>query len=91
MTLQAKKISKSANEVAVTDICSGFYNSALGFGQTVGPILGAYMNKEIGFRRTQEFVATLYVLYTLLYLTMAGGLKAFGSVKKSSYSDYMVS
>jgi hypothetical protein len=51
MMEKAKRYFPGQEEI-VNDRCSGIFNSCLGLGQIVGPLLGSYLSEEIGFRFT---------------------------------------
>ena len=51
LTQNTKEIYPGQEE-AVSDYCSGVYNSALALGQTLGPLFGAFGFKNMGFIQT---------------------------------------
>ena len=50
--MEQANIAYPGQEQDVDDRCSGVFNSCLGIGQVVGPLLGSYLSVQIGFRFT---------------------------------------
>jgi hypothetical protein len=58
---------------------SGIFTAASGLGQMIGPIYGANLRHQIGFRATVECTALISAVFAVLYLEFGDGAKAFCS------------
>ena len=63
----------------VNDLSSGLFNTSLGLGQVMGPMFGALMTKNFGFRVCCDTVSLLCLIFAILYYLIADGLDAFKS------------
>lgn len=67
-------------EALVNDLSSGIFNCFLGLGQISGPLFGAYMELNYGFRLTCDGVGFLSLAIAVLYFFFASGV---GAVKET--------
>lgn len=68
------------NEDKISNLCAGIFNSLLGVGQILGPLAGSGLVMSHGFRRAQEIVALINLIYGLIYIIFGGGIDAFKSL-----------
>lgn len=72
-------------EDAVSNYCSGIFNSCLGIGQILGPLFGANVAVVLGFRYTQDIVALICFAYGVLYFSLAAAYE--GCQKRPSETE----
>ena len=52
-------------------------NTFLGLGQVLGPMFGATLYASVGFRLTQDIMALICIVFSVLYFFFAEGRSAF--------------
>ena len=52
-------------------------NTFLGLGQVLGPMFGATLYASVGFRLTQDIMALICIVFSVLYFFLAEGRSAF--------------
>lgn len=68
---------KATDRQRTGDYASALFNTALGLGQVLGPLVGAPLYASIGFRKTEDVMALICISFAIIYFFCAGGLKAF--------------
>lgn len=61
---------------------SGYFNSFLGIGETIGPISASVMTETFGFRTAFDVVATLILCYCICYMIYIIDTDALRALKK---------
>ncbi len=54
----------------LNDMASGMFNSSYAIGCLIAPILGGFLNDQVGFRRTCDFMAFGAVVFMFLYFAV---------------------
>lgn len=52
----------------LNNVASGYFNSFLGVGETLGPISASILTEQFGFRTAFDIVATLILIYCIFFL-----------------------
>ena len=68
-------------ESQINDLSSGIFNMFLGIGQVMGPLFGAIVSKNLGFRMTCDLVAVICLLFSMCYYVFADGAEAMRKSK----------
>ena len=68
---------KATDRHRVNTLCSGLFNSSMGLGQTIGPILGGILDASVGFRSTQDIMGMICIVFASLYLFFGTGCRGF--------------
>ena len=61
----------------INDISAGVFNAFLGIGQLCAPTYGSWMFERTGFRVTSDIVALICLVFSIIYLVLGDGIKAF--------------
>ena len=64
-------------------LLSGILNCMYGLGQALGPILGAFLYDQLGFRYLCGITTGIVATFALLFLLCANGCEAYSSTCKS--------
>ena len=66
-----------SNDPSVKDVCSGLFNSALGVGVLIAPILGSYIYEAVNMSGLCEIMTLIGVVYIGFHavITFAGAEK----------------
>lgn len=57
-----------ADDHVLNDKASGIFNGFTAFGAILAPVLGGYLNDEIGYRYANDSVACLSVMFTIAFI-----------------------
>lgn len=61
----------------LNNVCAGFFNSCVGVGEAVGPLMASAVSGPISFRRSEDAIGCLVAIYCMMFLFGAGGLHIF--------------
>ena len=73
----------------LNNVIAGYFNSALGIGEAVGPLSAGILVEAIGFRNSADILASLMVLYILVYLVVNGIFALLSPDKKIDDGGYV--
>lgn len=51
------------------------FNSIIGVGMFTGPMLGASLTKEYGFRLCGDIMSFIFIAYAIIYFALGDGVK----------------
>ena len=54
----------------LNNVSAGFFNSFLGAGETLGPITASLLTDQIGFRNSEDVLATLILVFCVVYIVV---------------------
>ena len=57
-----------ADDHVLNDKASGIFNGFTAFGAIIAPVVGGFLNDEIGYRYANDSVGCISVLYTLFFM-----------------------
>ncbi len=69
----------------LNNVISGYFNSCIGVGEALGPILAGILVESHGFRSCYDMTGTLVLIYTLLFFIFNGNFSLF--IPKCCISD----
>ena len=85
--MASKKRYSEEQKQEVNTLCGGLFNAAMGFGQTLGPLISAVLYDKFGFRWTQDVVALTCIVFAVAYFIFGRGGKSSGARSSSSKSQ----
>lgn len=56
----------------LNNVVSGYFNSSIGIGEALGPITSGMLVATLGFRKSNDVVGTLFIIFTLLFFVVNG-------------------
>lgn len=74
--IEATGLKYMSKESERNDRLSSIYNTCLGIGQIVGPLLGSSMKKHFGFRSGTDIVSIWIAAFLIVYFFCVDGLGA---------------
>jgi len=57
----------------LSNVSAGMFNSALGVGEAIGPVVSSLLNSRIGFRGSQDVLGLIVSGFCVIYFFMCGG------------------
>ena len=67
--IEQKYPNLGSNEL--NNVIAGYFNSALGIGEAVGPISSGLLVEALGFRSSQDVLASVMLTYALIYFAVS--------------------
>jgi MFS family permease len=61
----------------LNNVCAGFFNSCVGIGEAVGPLMASVVSGPLSFRRSEDAIGCMVAIYCIMFLLGAGGLSIF--------------
>jgi MFS family permease len=64
----------------LNNVSAGYFNSCLGLGETLGPITASLLTASIGFRNSEDVLATLILIFCVCYFIYIQELNSVESI-----------
>ena len=61
----------------LNNVSAGFFNSCLGVGEALGPICASLLTHALGFRSSEDILATLILIFCISFFMINGKFKIF--------------
>jgi hypothetical protein len=61
----------------LNNVSAGFFNSCLGLGEALGPISASLLTHILGFRSSEDILATLILIFCVTFFFTNGKMKIF--------------